>query len=548
MTDQERKWRFYGRREEIRELRAGADCQRYQMLAVLGGRGVGKTTLIEEALKSLKRQPPVVWTTLPPVRKEDGVIERLHLSRGCCLELADKAHEAGLESEIHTAAGQPAQGAGTGYLYGRTLGNLLRAGAVVVIDEFHNVEPLLLSGAVVAALESVRRDQSVTGKLIVAGSHQQQMHALLHDSAGPFHGRPTGEIQLLPLAAPDLLEMAAEQGWLDKPRRLLAAYAVFGGVPLCWERLQREHEAGVLPEPDDGSEESWRRMFLAREVRRLRAAPAQRFDHRALVELSPDALALAKMAADSPRARGWSEIVEKFRALPSGPQAVTPRGRAAAALHMLERHLLIAEMTSGGDKVRITDHRALFELTVESGWPKGKPKKGAAQLAGALARAAENEGRALERLAEEWLLALGGHTWVERNLEAKGKTGKVEVEIDVAAGGGGGAADEEFQVMASCKRARGKHDLEATRKSFERFLELNGGSAAGGRPERIRRLLISPETPAAMAGFETWGLPDMAQELGFEVRPWPAAPAADERRGEAPALRRKREDGPEPSF
>ena len=83
------------------------------------------------------------------------------------------------------------------------------------------------------------------------------------------------------------------------------------------------------------------------------------------------------------------------------------------------------------DKVRIADHRTLSELTVESAWPSVEPDMDNPELCRALAWAETNEGPTLERLAEEWLLAVGGSDWIRRGLEAE--AGDDRVEIDVAA-------------------------------------------------------------------------------------------------------------------
>lgn len=531
MDERRAPWRFYGREREIGRLRTVTGAGGFRMLAVTGGRGAGKTRLIEEALKG---QPPAVQITLPDA-SGSGIAERRGLAEECCVRLERGMRRAGFRAaprggcESHERPGR---------FLKKTLGVLMRAGAVVTIDEFQNAVQLGLTAAVQAGLKPVRRGRSVTGKLIVAGARRQEMLQLL-DGAGEA-------LVLRPLAGAEMLEMAAEQGWLAKPRRFLAAYAVFGGVPSRWERLAAEQRDGLLPEPPDGSDGTWRRMFLAREVGRLRGAAAEKFVHPALAALSAEELLIAGMAAAEPRGRRWSGIRRRFRrrvqpadspadsAAAKAAAKAAVQARAAAALRALQERLLLVERTGGNFgggrfKIRMADHAALFELTAAAVWPEGDPDFGDSRYGRPLAEA---EAAALERLAEEWIRTRPGLTWSVRGLEAGRKD--TAAEIDVAAGVGEPDSCEPLprllRVMASCRRRPKAHRANRTRAKFQRALGMHG---LGGRPRRpwpedIERLLISPERPAAPAspdGFVRRGLPDMARELGLEIRPWPAPPS-----------------------
>lgn len=516
MKTMQAAWGFYGRQREISQLRKRVDAGRFHMVAVIGGRGVGKTQLIKETLRSMDDWPPSVWLTLPDADRGMDYSERQALARECCAELAAAASLAGLGEHLH--AESPDR---PGRFLKKTFVNLLRAGAVVVLDEFQNAASLSLISAVRDAVEQFRHGTAVKGTLIVAGSHQQEMIRLLNDPRAALYGRPTACVRLRPLTAPELLEMAADQGWLDRPRRFLAAYAVFGGVPLHWSRLRDAQLEGDLPEPA-GGDETWREMFLAHEVKRLRDHERERFGYRALVTLSEGARQAARMAAEHPRGLRWSAVVDKFIEL----DAAKGRETASKARAALEGHLLLIEPAGGepGSKVRMADHRALFEMMVESIWPEDDPDFEDFRYRQALRKAADAEGFALERLAEQWIRTRPGVTWAKRNLTAETPGGSVE--IDVAAGQAGDGLIGKLRIMASCKRSPDAHTKDGTAVKFRRFLEFNGWSATEGWPAHIRRLLVSPERPLSVPGaegFERIGLKDMAGELGLEIRPWPSA-------------------------
>ena len=78
MKTMQAAWGFYGRQREISQLRKRVDAGRFHMVAVIGGRGVGKTQLIKETLRSMDGWPPPVlpgWASIctPKVRTDQAV-------------------------------------------------------------------------------------------------------------------------------------------------------------------------------------------------------------------------------------------------------------------------------------------------------------------------------------------------------------------------------------------------------------------------------------------------------------------------------------------
>ena len=71
-----------------------------------------------------------------------------------------------------------------------------------------------------------------------------------------------------------------------------------------------------------------------------------------------------------------------------------------------------------GLKVRMTDQKALFELTVANAWPDDGPDIDDAQYEKALNEANSAEGRVLEQLAEQWMREFRDIIWTGRGLEA----------------------------------------------------------------------------------------------------------------------------------
>ena len=115
------------------------------------------------------------------------------------------------------------------------VGSLCRAGATVVFDEFQVCRRGPLSGfpSLLKTRIDGLHDRSEVGGLILLGSVQTEMEALLDDRQAPLFGRKTFDISLGPWMLSTVLEVADRHG-AGEPARVLTLSTLFGGVPKYW--------------------------------------------------------------------------------------------------------------------------------------------------------------------------------------------------------------------------------------------------------------------------------------------------------------------------
>ena len=543
MADGQSGWGFYGRRKELARLSRWMSSPRFAPMAVIGGRGVGKTRLIEEAVESLRGRKPCIYLQLPEVRDRKEKKDRFGHLKGLCDDLARQAQEQGLSDAVPPPDELKHEGS-LMFHFRNAFEAVLKQGAVVALDEFQNSEDLLLVDGVKLIIDRTnnRPGMGVTGNVLVAGSHQQKMLKMLHGPREQLYQRIDLDLHLRPLSAAGVLEMAADQGWLDCPYRVLTAYAAFGGSPRRWRRLARDQADGTMPEPADRSDRAWRLSFIERELRRLRSDRKERYFDAAFVDLSEEARIIAHQLAMHPGGVRWSQIVERFKGV--GDDA---EDKAEDGFHILMEHLGIAEAIPVGEpfggqvlKVRLTEPAALFELTASKAVNR-LSKTGAADAGRRLLDAVSQlEGKALERLTEEWLACFGMFDRVSRSVELRRPDGGM-LEIDIVAETGDPARDERWLAMCSCKRDAGRHSLRETAEDFDLYLRLRQEAGDRWDGEVTKRYLFSPEWPKTGIpddGFDRFGLAEMARSLKLELKPWPRrpSPAAEPELTPAPVL------------
>ncbi len=111
---------------------------------------------------------------------------------------------------------------------------LCRQGVIVAIDEFQVCLRSPLRGLPSLLKERVDRLQGIEGGgLIVLGSVQAEMHALIHDRQAPLFGREAFSLNLGQWDIGTVLQVSAEHGVGD-PHQCLTAWTLFGGVPKYW--------------------------------------------------------------------------------------------------------------------------------------------------------------------------------------------------------------------------------------------------------------------------------------------------------------------------
>ena len=547
-------WGFYGRKKELADLSRWISEDEFIAMAVIGGRGVGKTALIEKAVEPLGRRKPHIYLELPTTEDGESTADRFEKIRRVCEGMAGQARAQGLADALPENS-LPGEYVGFIIFFRDALESLLKHKTVIALDEFQNAGKLLLVDEVKSVIDGIEvgRIHGATGKLILAGSHQQRILKMLHDPRAPLYQRIHPELLLRPLPAPALLEMAADRGWLSRPARFLTAYAAFGGNPRLWRRLARDQGRGAFPEPPSGSDDGWRRRFLMHRIRRILSDSSERFFDTAYVNLSGEARTVAGRLAEHPSGVRWTALTGLFRDKPD-----EAAGKARRGFYILREHLGIAESMpqmprSGPDdpKIRLTDQAALFELAVMPHWltrfgelRSNPPEK-------ALDIMSVSEGFALERLTREWLEAHANLDSAERSVEVRLENGR-QLEIDVV-----GETLEprpgrrRWLILCSCKRNHRNHVPGKTAKDFDDYIGERKMGSGEWRPEDIRRILVSPEWPAGSRrddGFIRADLQGMALKFGFGPQPWPVPAAGLRGPAPEPAAAREAEpkdDGPD---
>ncbi len=202
-------WRFYGRRKEIAELQNGLELgtaqstRHFHSLRVRGRRGVGKTHLLKQMKEYTPADVPFILYELPdPTMYSDGPPSPEAIIDGVkevnnSLQL--EAEKAGLQNfevklPIRTSLYHDR------IWFKEVLATLLKAGAVVVLDEFHLARDLGLASYVKQVIDEAGGCQGIyknPGKLVLMGSHQQKFDGLFCPDQ-PLYGRTGATVHVQP--------------------------------------------------------------------------------------------------------------------------------------------------------------------------------------------------------------------------------------------------------------------------------------------------------------------------------------------------------------
>jgi uncharacterized protein len=216
-------WGFYGRQAELRQLTEILARGRWFFVKVTGRRRIGKTTLIQQALPATGRK---MFYVQVPDSGPAGVLSAV----------ADALETFHVDTTLiprPTSLRELAQ----------TIGQLARAGYVVALDEFQyfNRERLreFCSFLQQEVDELSATAATVPGGLLVLGSIQTEITALLEDHAAPLYNRTTDEISLGHLDVESLVALLSAHAE-PTPERLLFLWNLFEGVPKfyrdCYEQ------------------------------------------------------------------------------------------------------------------------------------------------------------------------------------------------------------------------------------------------------------------------------------------------------------------------
>lgn len=216
-------WGFYGRQEELTQLRNILARDRWFFVQIAGRRRIGKTSLIQQALNQTGRQQRLYIQI--PDSDPTGVLAACN----------DYLQTFGLEQRVSSLGG-----------LAKLVAHLATQGYVIALDEFQyfNRKPLFgfcsLLQAEVDQL-SANADR-VRGGVIVLGSLHAEMAALLEDRVAPLFNRTTDRLMLDHLDIASLIELLSTHADTS-PERLLFLWNLFEGVPKFYRDA---YEQGVL--------------------------------------------------------------------------------------------------------------------------------------------------------------------------------------------------------------------------------------------------------------------------------------------------------------
>jgi uncharacterized protein len=234
----EAEWGFYGRQSELGQLREILRRGRWFFLKITGRRRIGKTSLVQEALRGPGVSPTVYLQV--PDSDPAGVISA---ARDFYAMFGVERHA---PHDLHSLA--------------TSIAALVREGHVVAIDEFQYFSRRALyefNSHLQYEVDQLADGASrISGGLIVLGSLHTEMAALLEDRHAPLFNRLTDQIDLPHLDVASVLQILRTHAD-DSPERLLFLWNLFEGVPKFYRDC---HEQGVL---GAGRRDVLRRMFFS---------------------------------------------------------------------------------------------------------------------------------------------------------------------------------------------------------------------------------------------------------------------------------------------
>tara|TARA_R110002110_G_scaffold4877_5_gene24680 strand:- start:5856 stop:7358 length:1503 start_codon:yes stop_codon:yes gene_type:complete len=208
-------WGFYGRRSELAEVQTLLDRDQFFFCSISGRRRIGKTSLIQEALRRKGQSRRALYVQIPD-SDERGVIQVFEdavedilldqdFARNTCGDFSDIA---------------------------ALLRVLWRSNFITAIDEFQYFHRKTLSPFLSYLQYHVddARAKDSKGGMFALGSIHTEMTAVLEDKDSPLFNRVTHRIKVGHWDFETLFEMFREHG-IDDPHHRLFLWSIFEGVP-----------------------------------------------------------------------------------------------------------------------------------------------------------------------------------------------------------------------------------------------------------------------------------------------------------------------------
>ena len=454
-------WTFYGRTDELGSLTARLRQRRWLFGSIRGRRRVGKTALVRQALRVVEEdQPggvPCLLVQLPDSTPADFATV-----------FRNAVREAGLEGHLdESSAGRGLPGVA------RAVGSLCSAGVVVLLDEFQTCHAGPLRGfpSLLQAEVDRLQDRDTAGGLILLGSVQTEMEALLNDRRAPLFGRSTFAISLEPWSLATVFEVCREHGAAD-PARCLTLWTLFGGVPKYWRHYAEQGtDLHGIPGWTPWAQQVCEGLFLRSD------SPLREEGESLLGRVRRNYVALLRVIAE----RGHcthAELQVSAPELSLGPYLKT----LGQDLRLVERQDPVFGEGRRRGRYAVSDPFLLAWLKVIQPACQAARIEPVSRVAERLtARLRTLEGFAFARMVREATEAAsraGVDFPVSDRVKGywdRPRRNDVSIEIDII------AWNEEDRVVrfGSCERDAARHDprsLETFRKQVDLFLESDSGS------------------------------------------------------------------------
>ena len=240
MENSGQTWGFYGRVTERADIGKILSSGRWFFCAVSGRRRIGKTTLIQKAVRNRKGIQTFYFQV--PDSDERGVVQAFQDALEDCGATIEGAQK--IRTFAHVAV---------------FIRLMCSRGWIVVIDEFqyfHRKGLFPFTSFLQAEVDKLRDTNK--GGLFVLGSIHTEMTAILEDRASPLFNRVTHQIEIGHWDFSTLFEMFDAHGIRDAHHRLFL-WSLFEGVPKFYRDC---FEQGVLREQEDYRRETIRLLFF----------------------------------------------------------------------------------------------------------------------------------------------------------------------------------------------------------------------------------------------------------------------------------------------
>lgn len=491
MVDAPARWGFYGRSLELEQLEAILRRGRWFFARVSGRRRIGKTALIQEALRSTATTK-VLYVQIP----DSG-------PTGVLSAVADAMDTFAIDPERFPRPSTLLELA-------QAIGQLARGGYVVALDEFQYFSRKHLhefTSHLQAVVDELSRGAAeVPGGLFVLGPLHTELVALLEDRDAPLFNRTTDHLLLGHLDISSVLAILRVHAE-PSPERLLLLWNLFEGVPKFYRDC---FEQGVLGAP--------RRQLLRQLFFRSSSPLRDEAERWFLSELRGRYDTLLKFIARRPGC-SHGDLVDHLHTA-SGQRADEIGGYLKVLIEkyeMVEKRLpVFAKPTAKTGRYYLRDNflRAwLAALASPAAALRFRPE--AELVAQADRRLVDAEGHGLERLAgvlyeERSRKGLGDFSMSER---IQGYWDRGDVEIDLV------AVDEDSRRirLGTCKRSPTKlvRDLGSCDAHIARFLETHA-SYRGWTVERVAiapKLQLGARARIMKAGYVPQDLEDLTAGL-----------------------------------